>query len=152
MIFCQIIQCTLSRYFGSDSCINLELFLSLWWIIYIVWDQKYPNWSLVSHLLFSMCQYYDLIYPYLSHCNIVWASTIHLILASHTNCIIHHLPLDPSTKLSFIENHWGNNLFKIGIFRYKCNNHLLPMSFDTFFVRSSDVHSHDTSVLILAPL
>ena len=31
----------------------------------------------------------------------------------------------------------------MGIFMYKYNNHLLPMSLDKFFVRSFDIHSHN---------
>ena len=101
--------------------------------------------------------YYALIYPYLSYCNIDWASNypsrpkaFH-VLKKRVVRILFHLPYAPSCKLKLIENNLLNifqiNSFLVGIFMYKYDNHMLPSSFDNFFLKSSHVNSHDVRSL-----
>ena len=95
---------------------------------------------------------YSLIYPYLSYCNIVWASnytsrpkSLH-ISQKRSIRILFDIPTSSSSKPSFYENFilniYQTNDFLIAIFIYKNANNLLPHSFKNFFTRSSDIHSY----------
>ena len=101
----------------------------------------------------SMMLYYALIFPYLSYCNIVWASNystrlkpLH-ILQKRIIRIIFHMPPTSSCKIQMANNNILNiyqiNFFQTGIFMYKYDNFILPSSFDNMFVKLSDVHSYD---------
>ena len=98
--------------------------------------------------------YYSLIYPYISYCNIVWASTyksrlyrleilqkrvVRLIMGvpygSHTSPIFKFLGILNIDQVGF---------YQIGEFMFRFNRNLLPSVFRNFFVLSSDVHSHFT--------
>ena len=100
----------------------------------------------------SLMLYYALIYPYLSYCNIVWASNYPTrlkslrVLQKRIVRIIFHLPPSSSCRSKMVDNNLLSvsqiNTFLISIFMYKYDNHMLPSSFEDFFVRSSQVHSH----------
>ena len=100
--------------------------------------------------------YYSLIYPHLSYCNIVWASTyptnlqklfitqkkfVRLATSSHS--------LSPSAplfeKLNILSIYDINILQScIFIYKYFHSPHLLAKSFIDFFTVNSQVHSHNT--------
>lgn len=111
----------------------------------------------VSHKLPSAVRtqlYYSLIYPYLSYCSIVWASTYasrlrKLLLLqkravrtitgaawySHTDPIfLHHKIL----KIDQIRN------YQVGLFMYMFTRNLLPLKFRLLIKNGADLHSHDT--------
>ena len=100
--------------------------------------------------------YYSLIYPYLSYCNIVWASTypsslqkILLIqkrfvrLATSSNRFEPSAPLFRELNLLSI---FDVNVYQISIFMFKCmkQHSSLPNVFHDFFVLNSSVHSYPT--------
>lgn len=96
--------------------------------------------------------YYAFVFPYISYCNIVWASnyptrllSLHILLKRLIRIIFLLHPLS-SCKSKFTENNLLNifqvNLFQIGLFMYKYSNSTLPQSFNDFFLKSSDVHTH----------
>ena len=100
----------------------------------------------------ALMLYYSLIYPYLSYCNIVWASNYTSRLKSlhisqkRSIRILFNIPPSSSSKPSFYENSilniYQTNDFLTAIFMYKYANNLLPHSFKNFFTRSSDIHSY----------
>ena len=96
--------------------------------------------------------YYSLIHPYLSYCNIVWASNyftrlkhVHFAQKRSIRIICRLQPLS-STKPFFVENKILNvhqlNMFQTALFMYKFEQKMLPASFDNYFIRSSEIHSH----------
>ena len=98
----------------------------------------------------ALLLYYTLIYPYLSYCNIVWASNFTSRLNSlHVSQkrsirILFNIPPSSSSKPSLYENSILNiyqiNDFLTVIFKYA--NNLLPQSLKTIFTHSSDIHSY----------
>ena len=96
--------------------------------------------------------YYAFVFPYISYCNIVWASnyptrllSLHILLKRLIRIIFFLHPLS-SCKSKFTEHKLLNiyqvNLFQIGSFMYKYSNSTLPQSFHDFFLKSSDIHTH----------
>ena len=98
--------------------------------------------------------YYSFVYPYYMYCNQVWGSCtsrnitrLH-VLQKKAIRIICHVKHRSHTEPLFRElkflNIWQINKYLIGIFMYKHYHKLLPLSFNSFFTRNRDVHSHDT--------
>ena len=100
--------------------------------------------------------YYSLIYPHLSYCNIVWASTyptnLHKLfitqkkfvrLATFSNYLSPSAPLFKKLNILSI---YDINTLQSCIFIYKYINlpNLLPKSFNTFFTLNSQIHSYNT--------
>ena len=98
--------------------------------------------------------YYTLIYPYLSHGNIVWKNTyttrlepirklqkkiIRIITNSkfkeHTGPLFKELLISPLDDIN-------NEAIALFMFRYFNNN--LPSSFNDFFCLNKDVHQYNT--------
>jgi hypothetical protein len=107
---------------------------------------------LPSHILINL--YYTLIYPYMSYCNLVWASTYRSRLTvlitlqkrvvriisnvpyrAHTVPLFHNLKILPFECI---------NKFQVGLFMYKLQMHQIPTNFDYWFCKNSDVHDHYT--------
>lgn len=97
--------------------------------------------------------YFSLIHPYLSYCNIIWASrscvlnklftlqkkALRIITHSHWNC--HSLPLFKRLRILPVYN--LNNL-QVACFAFRQTHNLLPASFHSFFVQNNSLHSHNT--------
>lgn len=98
--------------------------------------------------------YYTMIYPYLSYCNIIWASTypsrleklaklqkriIRIITSSHY--LAHTRPLFFKLKLL---NIFDINLFQISSFVFEFLHGFQPESFHNFFHINSTIHTHLT--------
>ena len=98
--------------------------------------------------------YYSLIYPYVSYCNITWASTYHTRLTILTTLqkravrIICNAPFRAHTQplfsdLKILPFDYINKL-QIGVFMYKLHRNLIITSFNHWFCKNSDVHGHYT--------
>jgi Reverse transcriptase (RNA-dependent DNA polymerase)/Endonuclease-reverse transcriptase len=98
--------------------------------------------------------YYSLIYPYLTYCNIVWASTystrlqrlvtlqkraIRIIAGVHS--CEHTSPIFSALKLLNIEQ---IKILQVGEFMYRYDHGLLPPAFSDFFHQGTEIHSHFT--------
>lgn len=98
--------------------------------------------------------YYTMIFPYLSYCNIVWASTypsrlkriitlqkriVRIITSSHYR--EHTQPLFSRLK---ILNIFNINAFQISSFVFNFLHDNLPHSFDGFFTKNSEYHTYNT--------
>ena len=98
--------------------------------------------------------YYSLIHPYLSYCNLIWASTyctrlncliilqkriIRIIcnvpFRTHTSCLFTSLKIMPFPCI---------NKFEVGVFMFKVQSNLLPINFNQWFRRNLDVHNYET--------
>ena len=98
--------------------------------------------------------YYSLVYPYLSYCNMVWASTyatrLHRLIilqkravrlvagapyCSHTSQIFSTLKILRVEQIA---------TFQIGEFMYRFSRNLLPPIYKNYFELSSEVHSYFT--------
>lgn len=107
---------------------------------------------LPRHILVNL--YYSLIYPYLSYCNLTWASTYRSRLASLTTLqkralrIICKAPFRAHTKNLFLNldilPFECINKLQVGLFMYKCHMHLLPVGFGHWFRTNSEVHGYLT--------
>ena len=105
---------------------------------------------LPSHIRLSL--YFTLIYPYLTYCNLVWASAYKTNLsnlqilqkrairfianippATHTQAEFFNLKL---LKISQIRH------YQVGIFMYRYLHNLLPPTYQHFFSLNSDIHTH----------
>ena len=100
----------------------------------------------------SLMLYYALIFPYISYCNIVWASNypsrlkpLH-VLHKRSIRVMFHIPWRSSCKFKFLEhkilNTYQLNSFQIGMFMYSYANNLLPAPFADLIVKSSDIYSY----------
>jgi retron-type reverse transcriptase len=107
---------------------------------------------LPRHILVNL--YYTLIYPYLSYCNLVWASTYRTRLTILTTLqkrvvrIIMNVPYRTNTRslfynLKILPFEYINKL-QVGLFMYKLQAHQIPASFDNWFCKNSEVHDHFT--------
>lgn len=98
--------------------------------------------------------YYSLIYPYLSYCNLVWASTYKsrlnkLVLlqkravriVAGVKSFAHSTPLFQSFNL--LKFHQIMT-FQIGVFMYRFTHGLLPLNFTGYFQQGSDIHNYST--------
>lgn len=113
----------------------------------------------IKHILsrkILMNLYYTMIYPFISYCNIVWASTYktnlnNLLLmqkqfrrlGSNTDRYAHALPLFRNLE---ILNIYGVNKLQICLFVFKHKNNMLPDMFKHFFQFNSLVHAHNTRI------
>jgi len=98
--------------------------------------------------------YYSLVYPYLTYCNMVWASTYDSrlrrlmilqkravrVIAGVPRCV-HSGPLFTNLRLLKLEQ---IRTLQIGLFMYRYEHGLLPACFKVFFHLGSDVHTHYT--------
>ena len=98
--------------------------------------------------------YYALIYPYLTYCNILWASTYpsnlnrlllmqkRAVRASTNACYRAH------TKPLFLQLNvldvYQINTFYAAKFMFLYHGHSLPSSFNTLFTTGSQIHTYDT--------
>lgn len=100
--------------------------------------------------------YYSLIYPYLSYCNIVWASTFPTILlkilvlqkrfvriATRSVSYASSAPLFQRLQIFTI---YDINMFQTCVFTYKIlfSEGNIPEQFTTYFTANSQLHSHLT--------
>ena len=115
--------------------------------------------SRISHILpTNICLklYYSLVYPYLSYCTMVWASTYSSRLAqlitlqkralriiAKTNSAKIPIKTDLFYKFKLLKLH-QIKIKQIGIFMYRYNHALLPKNFNGYFHRGLDVHSYYT--------
>ena len=113
--------------------------------------------SRIAHILptkIILSLYYSLIYPYISYCNIVWASTYRsrlqriIILQKRICRIIMGLPyLSHTDQLLFqlgILTIKQITQLQISLFMYRYKYNLLPELFKNYFHLASDFHSHFT--------
>ena len=105
-----------------------------------------------TKLLLSL--YYTMVYPYLSYCNIVWASTYPtrlnklctlqkriIRIISHSDYLAHTKPL--YLKLNLL-NIFGINLFQSSSFIFDYFKGNLPHCFQSFFLQNHNIHGHHT--------
>ena len=98
--------------------------------------------------------YYTLIYPYLSHGNIVWKNTYTtrlepirklqkkiIRIITNSNFKEHTGPLFKELLISPLDD-INNEAIALFMFRYFNNN--LPSSFNDFFCLNKDVHQYNT--------
>ncbi len=105
-----------------------------------------------NHVLITL--YNTLVTPYLNYCNIIWASNYSTrlkpleILQKRVIRILCTADRLASTSSLFKRLHilklQDINTLHIALFMYKYHHHLLPSSFDNYFVLSSHVHGHFT--------
>ena len=98
--------------------------------------------------------YYTLIYPYLTYCNIVWASTYKtsltrlVILQKRAVRYVARIPYGAHTKNKFQELNFLQidqiRIAQTGEFMFRYDRGLLPPVFNKFFRHTSDIHSHMT--------
>lgn len=113
--------------------------------------------SKIRHVIPRRCLislYYTLIYPFLSYCNIVWASTYKTNL-KHIFTLQKRLvristfsePLTSSAPLFRkleILNIYDINALQISLFVFQHRMNLLPSSFHNLFLSNNQVHSYPT--------
>lgn len=98
--------------------------------------------------------YYSLIFPYLSYCNLVWASNydhrLHklwvlqkkatrMIVMAPSRC--HSLPIFKDLNLLELKQ---IRIFQIGVLFYMYVQNLLPITFAGYFTLTSTIHDHFT--------
>jgi len=98
--------------------------------------------------------YNTLILPYLSYCNIVWASNYHshltrlTILQKRIVRIICGLKYNQSTRMYFMKlrimSLLNINKMQTGVFMYRFKHRLLPETFANNFQLNTDVHCYYT--------
>ena len=98
--------------------------------------------------------YYTLIYPYLTYCNLVWASTYKtnlaklVILQKRAVRYIANIPYRAHTEQKFIELQLLKiddiRRMQIGEFIYRFNRGLLPPVYKDFFCLTTDRHPYQT--------
>lgn len=113
----------------------------------------------ISHLVNTSCLltlYYSLIYPYLTYCNLVWASTfptsLHKILVLQKRFIRiasrseSRASSGPLFQKHQILNIYNINIYQICIFIYKIQSSEgnIPVQFITYFKKKSSSHSFST--------
>ena len=117
--------------------------------------------SRISHLLpvdIRLKLYHSLIYPYLTYCTMVWASTYNsrlsklITLQKRALRVITKAPYhrlhklcskDLFTELNLLNLHQIKTL-QIGTFMFGFTHKLLPSNFNDYFQRGSDIHTHYT--------
>jgi len=102
--------------------------------------------------------YYSLIFPYLSYCNICWASTYSFYLKKLESLqkrairTIFLLCWSVSTKPIFrtynILRLSDIYKFQISLFMFRYHHKLLPRTFDGYFCQGIAVHNHFTRTLL----
>ena len=98
--------------------------------------------------------YYSLIFPYLTYCNVVWASNYEsrlsrlVILQKRAIRVVarvssreHTGPIFSRLKILNIEQ---IKTFQVGEFMYKYHHGLLPLAFRGFFKLGTEIHSYFT--------
>lgn len=103
-------------------------------------------------LLLSL--YYTMVFPYLSYCNIAWASTFStslkkLVLLQKrivriitlSSYLAHTQPLFDQLK---ILNIFNINMFQIACFVFEFFGNNLPRCFGSFFTKNALIHNHNT--------
>ena len=105
-----------------------------------------------NHVLLTL--YNTLITPYLNYCNIIWASNYPSrlkpleILQNRVIRLICNADRLASASSLFKRLHLLKlqdiNSLQIALFMYKYHHHLLPASFNDYFVLNSRVHDHYT--------
>jgi len=150
------------------SQVNSAKFLGVHIDQHLTWNDHIKNISAkisknvgilkrVSYILPSSIRaklYYSLIYPYLSYCNFVWASTYEsrlrkLVLlqkrgvrvVAGASSIAHTSPL--FLEFNLLKFHQIKT-FQTGIFMYRFAHNLLPPNFTGYFQQGVDIHSHLT--------
>jgi len=111
----------------------------------------------VSHLLPEAARlnlYNSLILPYLTYCNMIWASNYDsrisklIILQKKAIRVIAGVPKGSHTHHIFKKLNLLNlkqvRAVQIGEFVYKSQNNILPSLFHSYFIAGSQIHSHDT--------
>ena len=98
--------------------------------------------------------YYSFIYPYYIYCNHIWGSScsknikrLFVLQKKAIRIICHANPRsqsEPLFKELKLLNVWQINEFLNGQFMYKCYHNLLPSVFDTYFIRTRDIHKYGT--------
>ena len=98
--------------------------------------------------------YYSLIYPYLSYCNLIWASTyksrLHklVILQKRAVRTIAGVSYRTHTSPIFLElkllKFHQIKIYQIGVFMYRYANGSLPSAFKGYFQQGSDLHPYFT--------
>lgn len=154
----EISQVSTTRFLGIFVDENLN------WKTQIDWVSKKINKSIgiirrISNLITTNCLltlYYSLIYPYLSYCNIVWASTfpstLHRILvlqkrfvriATRSESHSSSVPLFQNLQILTV---YDINITQICVFIYKVhfNYENIPEHFKTYFKFNSQVHAYST--------
>lgn len=134
------------------------------WKEHVRWVMSKVNKSIgiirkVSHSVGLKCTlalYYSLIYPYLSYCNIVWASTfpstlnqILILQKRFVRFATHSEPLSSSANLFLklnLLNIYDINVFQICIFMFKIqfNQTTLPDHFISYFTTNAMIHNYNT--------
>ena len=111
----------------------------------------------VSHLVTTNCLltlYYSLIYPYLSYCNIVWASTfpstLYKILVLQKR-FESHIPSAPLFQKLQMLNIFDINIFQIFVFIYNIysSDGNIPEHFKTYFKIHRSIPTQLVNVQIL---
>ena len=150
------------------SQVNSAKFLGVHIDQHLTWNDHIKNISAkiaknvgilkrVSYILPSSIRaklYYSLIYPYLSYCNFVWASTyesrLHKLVllqkrgvrvVAGASSIAHTSPL--FLEFNLLKFHQIKT-FQTGIFMYRFAHNLLPPNFTGYFQQGADIHSHLT--------
>jgi hypothetical protein len=98
--------------------------------------------------------YFSFLYPYINYCLIIWgktaATTINpiFVLQKRAIRIIRNIRGKDSTKIAFKELKILRlpelYTFSVLTFMYKFKNHLLPITFDNFYVENSAFHNYPT--------
>ena len=98
--------------------------------------------------------YYSFIYPYYIYCNHIWGTScsknikrLFVLQKKAIRIICHANPRsqsEPLFKELKLLNVWQINEFLNGQFMYKCYHNLLPSVFDTYFIRTRDIHKYGT--------
>lgn len=98
--------------------------------------------------------YYTLIYPYLTYCNIIWASTYKsnlqrlTILQKRVIRYVANVPYNSHTHQLFLEFKLLKieqiRTVQIGEFMFRYEHNLLPVAYRQMFFRASDFHSYST--------
>jgi len=113
---------------------------------------KRASYLLPSHVRLTL--YYTLVYPYLTYCNLVWASTYKSnlqrlsILLKRAIRYVAGVPYGSHTSQLFLEFKLLKieqiRIVQIGVFIYRYEHNLLPAIYSHLFLRASEVHSYPT--------
>lgn len=137
---------------------------NLTWKAHVDWVSAKVHKSLgiirkVSHQMNTKCLltlYYSLIYPYLSYCNLVWASTfpstlknIFILQKRFVRIATHSTQRTPSASLFVklnILDIYHLNIYQICIFmhRIQFNPGIIPEHFRFYFKTNAEVHNYNT--------
>jgi len=111
----------------------------------------------VSEIMRNCELYHSLIQPYLTYCNLIWASTYCNRLVCLTTLqkrimrIICNVPYGAHTSNLFISlgilPFATMNKFHVGVFMHRLHTNTLPGNFSRWFRKNLDIHSHHTRSL-----